>query len=88
VHRRKASERPLSPGQLEVLRVGAVSSGLAGVSWKIGARSVGPAVRGCKIRGLIRFAQVDHLGHPALMTIPTTKGELALEEIDRGKISD
>jgi hypothetical protein len=74
--------KPLSDTMLAVLRVGAVSSGLGGVSWTINGTPCGNAVYGLRNRGLITTMPVEIDGHKALMTVRTPAGEAALKEND------
>ena len=72
--------KPLSARQMDVLRYGAVSSGLAGISWTINGEPCGMAVHGLRNRGFITTTPVEVDGRKALLTIPTPAGEAALKE--------
>lgn len=76
--------RPLSATMLDVLRYGAVSSGLGGVSWTIRGKSCGNAVQGLRNRGMIATVPVEIDGVKVLMTVRTTAGEAALKETQNG----
>lgn len=66
---------------VRVLLQGAISSGTAGVDWRIGDRDgkpCSPTVTGLRKRGFITTTTIMVNGQPALMTVITPAGSIAL----------